>query len=165
MTTRRGFLGAMLAAAAAPAIVRAASLMPIWVPPAPKILTLAEAHAMDVERMILWGDGIHDDTEALQAIINGHPVCYGKEIITSGPHITLPPAVFSITAPLVFAAGRDLSFDSAGAKIKCNGEGPAFLVHSGGLNSITNTYVEGGIHFDHIYKNTLAPFPKKLTTS
>lgn len=29
---RRGFLGAMLAAGAAPAIVRASSLMPLWVP-------------------------------------------------------------------------------------------------------------------------------------
>lgn len=33
MMNRRGFLGAMLAAAAAPAIVRASSLMPIYVPP------------------------------------------------------------------------------------------------------------------------------------
>jgi hypothetical protein len=31
--TRRGFLTGMLALGAAPAIVRAASLMPIWVPP------------------------------------------------------------------------------------------------------------------------------------
>lgn len=37
MTTRRGFLGAMLAAAVAPAIVRAQSLMPIQ---APKIVTV-----------------------------------------------------------------------------------------------------------------------------
>lgn len=39
MTTRRSFLGSILALAAAPAIVRAESLMPvaprIWVPPAP----------------------------------------------------------------------------------------------------------------------------------
>ncbi len=35
---RRGFLGAILAAAAAPAIVKAESLMKIWVPPEPKIL-------------------------------------------------------------------------------------------------------------------------------
>lgn len=39
MTTRRGFLGACLALAAAPAIVRAESLMPvaprIWTPPDP----------------------------------------------------------------------------------------------------------------------------------
>jgi hypothetical protein len=33
MTSRRGFLGAILAAAAAPAIVRAESLMKIYVPP------------------------------------------------------------------------------------------------------------------------------------
>ena len=33
MTNRRGFLGAMFAAAAAPAIVRAESLMKIYVPP------------------------------------------------------------------------------------------------------------------------------------
>lgn len=39
MTTRRGFLGQVLALAAAPAIVRASSLMPvaprIWTPPDP----------------------------------------------------------------------------------------------------------------------------------
>jgi hypothetical protein len=41
MNTRRGFLGSILALAAAPAIVRAESLMPvvrpIWVPPADEI--------------------------------------------------------------------------------------------------------------------------------
>ena len=35
--SRRGFLGALLAAGIAPAIVRPASLMKIWVPPEPKI--------------------------------------------------------------------------------------------------------------------------------
>jgi hypothetical protein len=72
---RRGFLGAMLTACAAPAIVRADSLMRI-VPvstiiarPA-DILTLSRATTM----LTLWGDGIHDDTEALQAAINGLPV-------------------------------------------------------------------------------------------
>ena len=58
--TRRGFLGAMLAAAAAPAIVKATSLMTIWVPK-PSILTL-------------WGDGVHDDTKALQSLIDGKDV-------------------------------------------------------------------------------------------
>jgi len=62
-TTRRGFLGAMLAACAAPAIVKASSLMPIYVPKiiAPPYLTL-------------WGDGVHDDTLALQAMIDGKEV-------------------------------------------------------------------------------------------
>ena len=39
MTTRRGFLTGMLALGAAPAIVRAESLMRLWVPPQ-EILTL-----------------------------------------------------------------------------------------------------------------------------
>jgi hypothetical protein len=55
--TRRGFLGAMLAACAAPAIVRADNIMKVFVPP---------------ERgIILWGDGIHDDTGALEAFSAG----------------------------------------------------------------------------------------------
>lgn len=36
---RRGFLGGLIGVVAAPAIVRAESLMKIWVPPVPKILT------------------------------------------------------------------------------------------------------------------------------
>lgn len=52
--TRRGLLGAALAAFAAPAIVRADALMRI-VPPRPPTL---------------WGDGIHDDTEALNYWLN-----------------------------------------------------------------------------------------------
>ena len=57
MTDRRGFLGAMLAAAAAPAFVKAGVLMPV----------------RDT-RLILWGDGIHDDTQALQAALDGFSV-------------------------------------------------------------------------------------------
>jgi hypothetical protein len=53
---RRFLLGAAVTVLATPSIVRAASLMPISVVPwrMPK----------------LWGDGIHDDTAALQAIID-----------------------------------------------------------------------------------------------
>lgn len=39
---RRGFLAGIIAAAAAPAIVRAGSIMPVYVPPAPKIITPAD---------------------------------------------------------------------------------------------------------------------------
>ena len=63
MTTRRGFLGAMLAAAMAPAIVKASSLMPIYVP---KIILPTG--------LVLWGDGVHDDSIALQALIDGKDV-------------------------------------------------------------------------------------------
>ena len=44
MTNRRGFFGAMLAAAAAPAIVRAESLMKIYVPP--QEIVLSKAHVV-----------------------------------------------------------------------------------------------------------------------
>lgn len=57
MTTRRGFLGAILAAGAAPLIVKAGVLMPI----------------RDT-RVLLWADGLHDDTAALQYWINGGDV-------------------------------------------------------------------------------------------
>jgi hypothetical protein len=39
---RRSFLAGLLAGAAAPAIVRAESLMKLWVPPAPRVITLGE---------------------------------------------------------------------------------------------------------------------------
>lgn|SRR3990167_8894628 len=58
--TRRGFLGAMLAACAAPAIIRADNIMRVFVPP---------------ERgIILWGDGLRDDTGALEAFFEGRKV-------------------------------------------------------------------------------------------
>lgn len=56
---RRGFLGAILAAAAAPMVVRAGVLMPV--------------KTLDVP-LVLWGDGIHDDSAALQALLDGKKV-------------------------------------------------------------------------------------------
>jgi hypothetical protein len=51
---RRSFLAGLLAA---PAIVRASSLMPLYVP-----------------SLVLYGDGIHDDTLALSAALTGERV-------------------------------------------------------------------------------------------
>lgn len=73
---RHDFLGIMLAAAAAPAIVRAESIMRLVVP----------------RSLILWGDGIHDDTAALRAFFNGgliyrpsglpaQPTLYGERFL------------------------------------------------------------------------------------
>jgi len=58
MIGRRGFLGAILALTAAPAIVQADSLMKI----------------IPINQLILWGDDIHDDAAALQALMDGKPV-------------------------------------------------------------------------------------------
>jgi hypothetical protein len=58
---RRGFLAGMLAAAAAPAIVRAESMMRLYVPPQSIV-------------PVLWGDGIHDDAPGLEALLNRREV-------------------------------------------------------------------------------------------
>lgn len=60
---RRGFLGAILAAAAAPAIVRAASLMPVaapkvWTPP--DTIFTGEIGRHERVRMVVVGDSIAD---------------------------------------------------------------------------------------------------------
>lgn len=57
---RRGLLGAALAAAVAPAFVRAGVIMR----PAPRQILRPDGY-------VLWGDGAHDDTVALQALFDG----------------------------------------------------------------------------------------------
>src|SRR5258706_15144126 len=87
MIHRRGLLLGALAAFAAPAIVRADSLMKLYVP----------------RRLILWGDGVADDTEALQALING------EEVLTSfggiASHRTIPFGAYLTGSPLVISEG------------------------------------------------------------
>jgi hypothetical protein len=82
---RRGFLKSMLAAGVAPYVVTSAGvLMPVK-----KILTATAPEIAFVqsgpgatpqtfqEALRLWGDGIHDDTAALQAWLDGSPVIRG----------------------------------------------------------------------------------------
>jgi len=80
MTTRRGFLGAILAAGAAPLIVKAGVLMPI----------------RDT-RVLLWADGLHDDTAALQHWINGGDVRFADGF---GPGSCLADRQFMTTQTL-----------------------------------------------------------------
>lgn len=79
---RRGFLTSILALAAAPAIVQASSLMRVryWERVAAVSSGMFAPGSIVIGRGIppdtriahqLWGDGIHDDTEALQALVNG----------------------------------------------------------------------------------------------
>lgn len=79
---------------AAPAIVAASSLMPIKVMAA---LAPLPPH--------LYGDGIHDDTAALQWIIDNH----------KGPGLVMPSGRFLISSPVKFinkdrVAWSDASF-------------------------------------------------------
>jgi hypothetical protein len=80
---RRGFLAAILAAASAPAIVQADSLMRIFVPPQ--------------EIVILWGDGAHDDTAALQRWMNGGRVFTPEGMLRSSSQLTSQSFLISST--------------------------------------------------------------------
>lgn len=93
MTTRRSFLGAMFALAAAPAIVRADSLMRI-VPDSP---------------LILWGDGVHDDAQALNAFIQGGSVRRPDGSVLRGEPLRaeplhIPIGAYAISSSIVFAS-------------------------------------------------------------
>lgn len=95
---RRGFLAGVIALAAAPAIVRADSLMKVVVPRLPK----------------LWGDGVHDDTAYLQALLDKA----GK--------VQLPSGIFLVSAPLILRSNTDL--DGSAAKILMRQKDSAFIV-------------------------------------
>lgn len=68
---RRGFLGAILTLGAAPAIAKVENLMRIVVPKT-EIIT-PDKEIIVEEYPILFGDGIRDDTAALQALFSGKP--------------------------------------------------------------------------------------------
>jgi len=123
---RREFLQAILAAGVAPYVSTAAGvLMPVR------------------KRAIwLWGDGYHDDTEALQALFDGLPV-KNVGLATAhnvGGHIHLSRGHFLITSTIFMASNsnsvvRDSYF-------KCNFQnGPAFAVGEGSKNILLHSNV------------------------
>lgn len=112
MTTRRNFLRGILALGAAPAIVRASSLIPIWVPPDPGWLTLA-------------GDGLIDDTAALHAYMRGEPVWFRGAVLQEIDGVVrLPAAIFNLNTTLTLT-GSARVFDGAGATVLVPSGGPA----------------------------------------
>lgn len=90
MTTRRGFLAAILAGAVAPAIVKAGSIMQIKAAPS----------------LYLWGDGVHDDTEAMQALFDGLSVRTPSGILVGKGVISLPPGEFLISNTIEISAAN-----------------------------------------------------------
>lgn len=94
LTTRRRFLGAILATCVAPAIVRASSLMPLVV------------RADVAPGLILYADGIHDDTAALQALLDGKQVLnvLGEPMPRFAEPL-LRGGMYRITDTLIFRSG------------------------------------------------------------
>lgn len=72
MMNRRSFLSSILVAACSPAIVSAGNIMRVR-----------------ADRIILYGDGLHDDLYALQAIVDGKNVRWldGSSVWTPGTNI------------------------------------------------------------------------------
>jgi len=126
--SRRGFLGAILAAAAAPAIVKSDSLMRIMVP-RPVLLTL-------------WGDGVHDDAQALQALISGQSVAFQGRAFGPRPDgtIYLPVGTFAMGAAAIVGPGSKLFGN--GSTLKALHDGPMLDIK----NDDTGVQISG-FHF------------------
>lgn len=115
---RRGFLRGILAAAAAPAIVRAESLMRIYVPPEPAIVAPAwEAWAGDSYVAFVHPD-MYAELMALgartgeAALYRGELYSYGVKIIPSelaaAPVLAAAPSAFELTRENIDNAIRQL---------------------------------------------------------
>lgn len=101
---RRGFLALIASAgiAAAAASTGLGRLMPQPTRPVP----------------ILYGDGFHDDTASLKAMLRGEPVEYDGRVTTSpaGRSIFVPPGTYQLYGPLelpkgAIVMGSTLNFD------------------------------------------------------
>lgn len=104
----KGIAG-ILAAGVAPAAIGSNILMPV------RSLVLPAA------MLTLYGDDLHDDTTALQALIDGASVIYGKEIIGGQPlRVELPYAKYRVTAPLILR-DEGLSLNGFGSTIRVDG--------------------------------------------
>lgn len=106
MPTRRGFMRMLAGATIAPVL--------------PKIALAGPTP------LILWGDGIHDDTAALSALFRGEVVEFADasmatpDVGWNGSILTLPRGTFRLNAPLIVNGTED-------APISVNAVGSAFL--------------------------------------
>ena len=134
--TRRGFIAAMLAAAAAPAIVRPESLM--------RIVTL---RPLDAPILTLFGDGITDDTAALQALASGGSVLFRGNPLRAdaGGSVVLPSSAFLLSATLTISDSYPLIIDSCMITFT-HTDGPVFdFSGSGSGSAITNCHIRARV--------------------
>jgi hypothetical protein len=130
---RRGFLSSILALGMAPAIVRAESIMRIVVP----------------QRVILWGDGIHDDTAALQAFFDGGLVVT-PEGIAVGNH--LRGGLYVVTSTIITNKAEDRMLTNSHLIGRLDDFSPMFRLDEfasppiGGIAITTRDYTNANIH-------------------
>ena len=79
---------------ALPLLIAMAALPPAWA---------ADSSKCGATLFVLWGDGRHDDTVALNAWFRGDPVVWGQTGRSIGPQIA--DHVFKLTAPIYIPSG------------------------------------------------------------
>lgn len=124
MTTRRGFFKLMAGAALAPVAAKAASILP------------------DVP--VLWGDGVHDDTESFQALLDGRVVEFAdpKKAVGAGwfdDTLIVPRGEYRMKTAPVFRDMFRKVIDGNGCTILRDGSHDCcFLVKRCRYSTITN---------------------------
>lgn len=87
-----------------------------------------------IQRPMLWGDGVHDDTEALNAFFRGEKIETRAGVITDQE--LLAKGIFRVTAPLALGAipitwaHSIIKVDHGGLGVDCyspNGDGQIFM--------------------------------------
>jgi len=101
MMNRRSFLTACLATLSAPAIVRASSLMPL-----------------SVRLPILWGDGLHDDTEAFHRLLVREKIQSQKNVFWRDNTLYIPAGTYLVNS----AIDSHLKGDGRKTEIKISGD-------------------------------------------
>jgi hypothetical protein len=97
---RRGFLGGILAAGMAPMVVSAGVLMPVR--PA---------------AIILYGDGIHNDTLALQSLFDGDKYVFDQRTgmyMERSSTIRLHGGTYVVSSPIIIRGDKNVSFRRCG---------------------------------------------------
>jgi hypothetical protein len=130
---RRGLLGSILAAAAAPMLVQAGVLMPV-----------------KAERLILWGDGIHDDTAALQALFDGGTTDMRStaRIASRAGRLSIERGSFLLSAPLVI---QRPNVHIAGCMFRSKKQLPHMLQfgrEAVGCSVYNSAFSGGGLHLE-----------------
>ena len=136
---RRGFLKSMLATGAASYVVTSAGvLMPVrkLLSATPEEVAFVQSGTGATARTLqealrLWGDGIHDDTAALQAFLNGGRVVYRgrevKEVVDGGTFLVT--RTIHVTEPTVRQV-RNAVIDGGAM----SGPGPVLHIHPTAFN-------------------------------
>jgi len=122
---RRGFLASLGLLLAAPAVVRAESLMKLVTP-----------------RLILWGDGVHDDTAALQALMDGKSVVSSHNAIRVDKFVSVQGGLYRLTAPIHIRGGDDDHYHFGGATLIAGRghPGPILKIERGDCRIVRTTF-------------------------